>query len=262
MEQSCRPESARGWYYRSMSNVYQITIPCSVEQQVWSTDTLDQLYKISPHLESDAGDLFCLSYCPVTYSLFIGCQNASLQWIELGISCGAYQETNRPAQERKKNHRFFGGRSNDSQVRAVTIQQVASPTSTKSAPQHRQIPSSQVIHSAHHGYIYCMAINYHWSNDGLDVNRQETDVVTGGGDECVKVSKMSHKGSLYMSFKSISIEIWRRSNNQLSLSSTLSGAEGAVLCVAIGNQMIYAGCQGGKIKVTPHPIQLLSRFSF
>lgn len=61
--------------------------------QIWSTSSLSPLYVIHPHGETDAGDIYSLafSYTPADPSnssaekaiLFFGCQNTSLQWIDL-----------------------------------------------------------------------------------------------------------------------------------------------------------------------------------
>ena len=62
--------------------------------QIWSTSTLSLLYTIHPHGETEAGDIFSLAYSPPhsptdsgdalgLNALFFGCQNTSLQWLDL-----------------------------------------------------------------------------------------------------------------------------------------------------------------------------------
>jgi di- and tripeptidase len=51
--------------------------------QIWSTSHLAALYVIHPHGDTDSGDLFSLAYSPTLRTLYLGCQNTSLQWIDL-----------------------------------------------------------------------------------------------------------------------------------------------------------------------------------
>jgi len=81
---------------RVCSNIARANNICSFisyfDPQVWSTSSLIPLYVIHPHGETDAGDIYSLSfsYTPPSTShsvsraiLFFGCQNTSLQWIDL-----------------------------------------------------------------------------------------------------------------------------------------------------------------------------------
>ncbi|KAF8746635.1 Zn-dependent exopeptidase, partial [Rhizoctonia solani] len=54
--------------------------------RIWCTQTLSPLYTIVPHGES--GDIFSLSYVhtPTQQRLIFGCQNTSLQWVDLSPS--------------------------------------------------------------------------------------------------------------------------------------------------------------------------------
>lgn len=72
-----------------------LTPPASI-LQIWSTSSLTTLYVIHPYGETDAGDIYSLSFSYTPHSpsissspstdraiLFFGCQNTSLQWVDL-----------------------------------------------------------------------------------------------------------------------------------------------------------------------------------
>lgn len=69
--------------------------------RVWSTETLGALYTLDPHLYSASGDLFSIAWCSKLQTLYIGCQDTSLQWF-------AFAEMS-PSKERseRKAHKFF-----------------------------------------------------------------------------------------------------------------------------------------------------------
>ena len=101
--------------------------------QIWSTSHLAALYVIHPHGDMDAGDLFSIAYSHTLQTLFVGCQNTSLQWIDLShpewyaihpptetVDGGVPGVFNSP----RKFHKFF-----DSQPRGSS-NAVPSPAST------------------------------------------------------------------------------------------------------------------------------------
>ncbi|KIY49094.1 hypothetical protein FISHEDRAFT_42095, partial [Fistulina hepatica ATCC 64428] len=83
------------------------------------------------------------------------------------------------------------------------------------------IPPSNVIHSAHRGYIYCMDV----------VDRKDAGGVllaTGSGNET----------------------IWKCSvSGQPSLGHSFPGTKGAIYAIAATNETVYAACQDGYVKV-------------
>ncbi|KAF9013391.1 hypothetical protein BDQ17DRAFT_1386947 [Cyathus striatus] len=102
---------------------------------IWSTVSLEPLYVIDPYLETGAGDLFSIVWSPSLQTIFIGCQNTSLQ---------CYPQTGRGSPD-----------SDGSSVAPV--------------PQaFLTIPPSNVIDPAHWGYVYCMVL-LTGSNDAIQL---------------------------------------------------------------------------------------------
>lgn len=50
--------------------------------RVWSTETLNPLFLLNPHLDTDSGDIFSLVWLSKTSTLYFGCQNTSIQWFD------------------------------------------------------------------------------------------------------------------------------------------------------------------------------------
>ena len=180
---------------------------------MWSTKTLKPLFVLRPYLEDQAGDLFSLVWLPSTQTIFIGCQNTSLQWFSFtsdamlaecstsvdsaassssGTSTpSTLVNTPRPDGSRQA-HKFFDSypiyerRPADLLARNRTPRPggKGSPDSQysyePSPALHFSIPAANVIDPAHYGYIYCMTL-LTGTGDGI------TRLATGSGDETVKV---------------------------------------------------------------------------
>lgn len=177
--------------------------------QVWSTNTLELLYVIDPYLETGAGDLFSLSWSSALQTVYVGCQNTSLQW---------YNFREPPAQSRlsptisetelsmsdictpttiasRKAHKFFDSYPQYERKPADLNAKNGTPKhSCRGSPdlggyldlprprENVAIPASNVIDSAHYGYIYCMTI--------ISEGDRGVHLATGSGDETVKVMFM------------------------------------------------------------------------
>jgi len=149
-----------------------------------------------------AGDLFSLAWSSELQTIFVGCQNTSLQWFDFrepiprssssssvvdGPTLTSSNYTPMVGASRTA-HKFFDSypqyerkpadiHANNSRLRGRS-----SPDSDHSdAPprDYLSIPASNVIDSAHYGYIYCMVV-LHKCNHGIQL-------ATGSGDETVKV---------------------------------------------------------------------------
>ncbi|OCH91138.1 Zn-dependent exopeptidase [Obba rivulosa] len=64
--------------------------------RVWCARTLMPLYVLHPHLETDAGDLFSLAWFAEAETLYIGCQDTSLQFFSFSPSSLVHLPTNTP----------------------------------------------------------------------------------------------------------------------------------------------------------------------
>ncbi|KAJ6620730.1 hypothetical protein B0H10DRAFT_2020308 [Mycena sp. CBHHK59/15] len=208
--------------------------------RIWSTSTLTPIYVLSPYLDTGAGDLFSLAWSPSLQTIYVGCQNTSLQWYDFNsgrqpdspatsrfgdIPCSA-SGTSTP----RKAHKFFDSYpqyerkpadiyANNGQSRDISPH---SDRSTVPMPRaYLTIPEENVIDSAHYGYIYCMAL----LQDGMAGGVR---LVTGSGDETVKVWQCLDKPSELHSFDC---------------------TNGAIFALAVKDETVYAGCQDGSVKV-------------
>ncbi|KAJ7857773.1 hypothetical protein B0H13DRAFT_2077001 [Mycena leptocephala] len=195
--------------------------------RIWSTTTLTPVYVLSPYSDTAAGDLFSLAWSPSLQTIYVGCQNTSLQWYDFnsehhpmngtsalfgdtpGFASGAQIFDSYPQYERKPADIHA---NNNAPSRDI------SPHSDRgNVPPPRaylNIPVENVIDSAHFGYIYCMAL----LQDGE----------AGIGDEFVKIWECSGMPTELHAFEC---------NN------------GAIYSLVVKDETVYAGCQDGSVKV-------------
>ncbi|EMD39729.1 hypothetical protein CERSUDRAFT_150401 [Gelatoporia subvermispora B] len=258
--------------------------------RVWCTRTLTPLYVLHPHLETDAGDLFSLAWFPEADTLYLGCQDTSLQFFSFsqaalphlppdsplpsvhpaagsGSASPAPSGTSTPTFRRV--HKFFDSypqytrRPADAAARNPTCDSCEPAQSLPTARSFRvpklsdddlcvehesaqqplamlQVPPTNVIYSAHYGYVYCMALAYIDDEHGfssLSTDDQSTPrarkmhLVTGSGDATVK---LWHVSSV---------------NCTPTLLHTFDCTIGAVLTIVVDTDTIFAGCQDGYVKV-------------
>ncbi|KAJ3483636.1 hypothetical protein NLI96_g6169 [Meripilus lineatus] len=250
--------------------------------RVWSTETFRLLFVLSPYGDTDSGDLFSLSWSPSLSTIYLGCQNTSLQWFtftpdilqcvekhacgslppQLGLNpmslgtaileASLASGTATPRQA----HRFFDSypryqrRPADLNARnSARDSYPSSPSNGAPTPPsiddtclssqpvqvplaHLQVPQTNVIWSAHYGYVYCMALlpSIREGSDDPPVNdSEELRLVTGSGDATVKV--------------------WSLSSTGPSLQHTIECGQGAVLALVVRGDTVYAGCQDGYVKI-------------
>jgi di- and tripeptidase len=152
--------------------------------------------------------LFSLAWSSSLQTIFIGCQNTSLQFFDFEQ---LHQDTNGSEVNRPNingpaplriAHRFFDSYPQYERKPADLF--AVNPGSSYSSmgsddgmrseamtpPRaYLHIPPNNVIDSAHYGYIYCMAL-LPSSRDGSDddlSSEKSTQLVTGSGDETIKV---------------------------------------------------------------------------
>jgi di- and tripeptidase len=231
------------------------------------------IYVIEPYLESGAGDIFSLVWSPSLQTIYIGCQNTSLQWLEFHASVPRLRSaisvtdlspsssgtlTPIGSHSPRRAHKFFDSYpqyerkaadiyANNSATRLDRCTSDSEREFLTPAPQAVvSIPGSNVIDSAHYGYIYCMAI--------LEI--PDAQLATGSGDETVKVRRIP-SGSDY-AFKCL-FQIWACSAEGTTLLTTFEFTHGAVLALTAKGDTLYAGCQDGYVKVLDLETQTLIR---
>ncbi|KZV68817.1 Zn-dependent exopeptidase [Peniophora sp. CONT] len=227
------PATDRNWLFSSSGDS---TI------RVWCTRSHKPLLVLNPYLDTDAGDLFSLAWSPALQTIYVGCQNTSLQWYNFPpptstdapgtpLPSGASTPNIRPA------HKFFD--SFPRSLRRTATSQLsrdgsgsASNESEPTAVQTIDIPAENVIDSAHYGYIYCMALLPSSREGSDDVSPRadgETYLVTGSGDEAIKAWRLTPFGPEFV--------------------AECECSHGAVLSLAACGDTVYAGCQDGYVKV-------------
>jgi di- and tripeptidase len=175
--------------------------------KIWSTQTLSPLYVLHPYLETAAGDLFSLVWSSALQTIYIGCQNTSLQWYDLRrppVDSESCSGTSTPGGTSRRPHRFFDSypqyEHRPADARANNGLVIFPPNQDDAFYRHSvliptpkaalQIPATNVVDSAHYGYVYCLAL-LPSTRDGSDdqpAQPYETrQLVTGSGDETVKV---------------------------------------------------------------------------
>jgi len=174
----------------------------SLTQQVWDTKELTPLYVINPFLDTDSGDLFSLAWSSTLSTIYVGCQNTSLQWYNFRES---RDSLNTPSQQSSGTstprlaHKFFNSyprsqrRSPDfesSNGINKTLQGADGHVVFANPPAPRaefSIPAQNVIDSAHYGYVYCMVLLPSTCQGTTSAVQKDVVLATGSGDETVKV---------------------------------------------------------------------------
>ncbi|KAJ3868519.1 hypothetical protein EV359DRAFT_77599 [Lentinula novae-zelandiae] len=190
--------------------------------RVWSTITLKPVYIIDTYTETCAGDLYSIAWSPTLQTIYIGCQNTSLQWFKFAFTTDSGTTTPNGTSVRKA-HKFFDSYPQfDRRPADLNANNPQTPIPYFSAEIPRlEVPPTNVIESEHFGYIYCMTV--------LDERGVGVTLVTGSGDETVK--------------------IWRCSASGPSIVHTFECNYGAVLALVAHGETVYGGCQDGHIKI-------------
>ena len=231
------------------------------------------IYAIEPYLETDAGDIFSLVWSSTLRTIYIGCQNTSLQWLDFQASAPRLRSaisvtdlspstsgtlTPIGSHSPRRAHKFFDSYPQcERRAADIYANNGATRLDKSNSDSEREsplpvphavisIPSSNVIDSAHYGYIYCMT--------KLEIS--DAQLATGSGDETVKVGHI-FSGSNY-ALKNL-FQIWGCSTEGTTLLMTFEFSHGAVLALTAKGDTLYAGCQDGYVKVLDLETQTLIR---
>ncbi|KAH9980925.1 Zn-dependent exopeptidase [Lactifluus volemus] len=194
---------------------------------------------------SDSGDLFSLAWSPTHSTIYIGCQNTSIQWynftnFDQNLSIGGSPATTGTSTPRRA-HKFFDSyprsqrRSPDLEASngiGIPILVVDGHIVLNNPPMARaefNIPPQNVIDSAHYGYVYCMALFPSTRVGAAHSIHEDVLLATGSGDETVKV--------------------WKCFPNGIELLYTIECTHGAILSLVTREDFMYAGCQDGYVRV-------------
>ncbi|KAH8921636.1 Zn-dependent exopeptidase [Atractiella rhizophila] len=233
--------------------------------RIWDTVKLECVHRVEPP-HYNIGDILSLSYIPPSHlppsarsdtgtegepsggRLYFGNQDCSIIWLDLPSRSSPSPSS--PSESRdshpptpsgsshgqtEKKHKFFDSLSSGERMRASILASaetkgergrkklgvVVEPVGEEEEEVGRlDIEEGNVVSYAHFGYVYCLATGM--LAGGLVL-------VSAGGDEDIK--------------------IWSLKRTEMKLLVTLSGRADAVMSLAIVESTLYAGHQGGIIKV-------------
>ncbi|KAF9338321.1 hypothetical protein BG006_005303 [Podila minutissima] len=177
--------------------------------RVWDTTTFKCLYHI--HSSQDVGDIFSVVYSHTLNTMYIGCQNTSIQWFDFSDSRpDVPQSPNITHSLRSQTPQFFEGPSKSREPEEQVVRY--------------SIPDSGIYQNSHFGYVYCLLLG--------KVPNVEGDVLfSGSGEGDIKLWKL-HKGE--------PIEPWR---------TLKAGVDASTLTLALHDGFLFCGSQGGNIKI-------------
>ncbi|CCM00624.1 uncharacterized protein FIBRA_02660 [Fibroporia radiculosa] len=255
--------------------------------RVWSTRTLLPLYVINPHGETDAGDLFSLAWCPINQTLYIGCQDTSLQWftfhasvLPLPISASSSHDSDSPPANgwstptSRRVHKFFDSypqytrRPADLNARNPTCSSSSQgslpptpPLTSSSLPSTSGSPSSipkqlrndpiyrplAVLQVPPPNVIYSAHYGYVYCMSLVPSLREGSDHVPFGSE----ADGGRRNLQLVTGSGDETVKLWALSvgNPVPSLQHTFECASGAVLALVARSETVFAGCQDGHVKV-------------
>ncbi|KAL0960852.1 hypothetical protein HGRIS_005868 [Hohenbuehelia grisea] len=249
--------------------------------RIWSVQTLSLLYVLEPYLDTGAGDLFSLAYAQHNQTLYIGCQNTSLQWFDFRQLPSPIFNSDRSSASSSNVSKH--GRSNSSSSSAqVTTSVPGSGTSTPnptaaarkvhkffdSYPQYERKPAdifanntplpSQLSSASDDGCVRSLdallptPLGYLSIPGGNVIDSAHYGYVycmalLEGPEPEKRVQLITGSGD--ETVKLWTIETSGVSNPVPQLTHTFTFAHGAVLSLIARGDTIFAGCQDGYVKV-------------
>lgn len=199
---------------------------------VWDPKTLTRLYEI--YGSYDVGDIFCTAYSPQHETLYIGAQNATIQWVGLNDVTARVSPESQQHPDRR-NHRFFdskavgGGastpRRNDDRWGLI-------PKAHNVLEMH----AGCVKNFAHYGYVYCMLMA---KGPTVDVGTDDDVLISGAGDGTIKLWSLGH-----------TVKDDEELGDGIQEIMTLGVDDGeSVLSMALDSSFLYAGKLDGIVEL-------------
>ncbi|KAG0002902.1 hypothetical protein BGZ79_002102 [Entomortierella chlamydospora] len=177
--------------------------------RVWDTETFRCLYHI--HSSQDVGDVFSIVFSDALNTMYIGCQNTSIQWIDFSDSKPEIPHSHNITHNlRSHTPRFFEGTTNSKELDEQVIRY--------------NIPDSCIVQNCHFGYVYCLLL-------GKVPNVEGEILFSGSGEGDIKLWKLK-KGKAIEPLKTLK-----------------AGVDASTLTLAIHDGFLFCGSQGGNIKI-------------
>ena len=200
---------------------------------VWCPKSLERKYEI--YSTYDVGDIFCTAYSQRNGTLYIGAQNATIQWVGLhDAPAGAVPDPGKHPDRR--NHRFF----DSNPVFGGTSTPRRNEDRWNSIPEAGnllEIDSACTRKFAHNGYVYCMLVT---SGPTVQVASDDEVLISGGGDGTIRLWKLDSMETEESTWPS-------RTLSEISVLGT-EDAE-SVLSLALDGSFLYAGKLDGVAEV-------------
>ncbi|KAF8977558.1 hypothetical protein BGZ46_007306, partial [Entomortierella lignicola] len=176
--------------------------------RVWDTETFNCLYHI--HSSQDVGDVFSVVFSDALNTMYIGCQNTSIQWIDFSEAKSEIPHSHNITHKlRSHTPRFFEGTSKTNEPDDRVIRY--------------SIPDSCIVQNSHFGYVYCLLL-------GRIPNVEGEILFSGSGEGDIKLWKLK-KGKPIEPLKTLK-----------------AGADTSTLTLALHDGFLFCGSQGGNIK--------------
>lgn len=202
---------------------------------VWCPRTLKRLYEI--YGSHDVGDIFCTAYSPQHDTVYLGAQNASIQWVQLSDASTRVSH-NSDRHPDKRSHRFFDSKA---------IGGGATPRRNEDrwaliprANAVLEMESSAIKPFAHNGYVFCMLMA---KGPTVEVDEDDDVLISGAGDGTIKLWALS-KGSRH------GLDDGEPDVGGIDEIMTLGSDDGeSILSLALDGSFLYAGKLDGLVEL-------------
>ncbi|KIO31561.1 hypothetical protein M407DRAFT_19497 [Tulasnella calospora MUT 4182] len=256
--------------------------------RIWNTETMELLYILTPFAGYGSGDIFSIAFSATSQTLFLGCQNTSLQWFDFSEGSRDWNANTEPGSTHlgehlslkqslsRKPHKFF-----DSQPQPAGRPIPSPHPSSNSFPVTpsstvRSLPGATTPPLAQHHQLQMSSSD---SNPG-DVSEEhkpsEPRVLSIPQDNWVpsahygyiycmaivpehesdgQTTQKQHVTQLVTGSGDEDVKLWSYSAdpsdtaNNITLLHTFYAQVGGVLSIISRNGNIYAGCQSGHVKI-------------
>ncbi|CAJ0825842.1 11803_t:CDS:10 [Entrophospora sp. SA101] len=189
--------------------------------RIWNADALKCLYVIQS--SQDVGDIFSVVYSDKLKTLYIGCQNTSIQRFDLSIR-ETFQTPHLP--NIHNYSKFFDSLLNTSSSNNgncngnIEDVQINFMEDEKQGVKRYEICDDMIYLNSHNGYVYALALG---ANQGGDI------LISGSGDGDIK--------------------IWSIKKSSMNLLRVLGSTDASILTLALQDELLICGTQGGDIKI-------------
>ncbi|KAG8911162.1 hypothetical protein FRC00_006970, partial [Tulasnella sp. 408] len=257
--------------------------------RIWNTETMELLYILTPFADYNSGDIFSIAFSPASQTLFLGCQNTSLQWFDFSQGSRDWNVNTEPGSTHlgeqlspkypisRKPHKFFdsqpqpAGRPIPSPNPCSTSFPVTPSSTARSlpgatTPPLAQNPQLQMSSSdSNPGDVS----EEHKSTKPRELSIPQDNWVPSahyGYIYCMAIVP-EHEGEaqatppqrkvtqLVTGSGDEDVKLWSYSAdpsdsaNNITLLHTFYAQVGGVLSIISRNGNIYAGCQSGHVKI-------------